>query len=48
MRAIIEHPDLQGLRLFLLRTSDAHDLYAQFGFQPIEHPEDLMVRTGKR
>ena len=48
MGAIVEHPDLQGLKLFLLRTSDAHDLYAQFGFEPIERPEDRMVRTGKR
>lgn len=26
------HPDLQGLRRWLLATSDAHGLYAQFGF----------------
>jgi N-acetylglutamate synthase-like GNAT family acetyltransferase len=45
MRAILEHPDLQGLKLFLLRTSDAHGLYAQFGFEPIDRPEDLMART---
>lgn len=45
MAAILEHPDLQGLKLFLLRTSDAHDLYAQFGFAPIERPEDLMMRA---
>ena len=44
MRAILEHPDLQGLKLFL-RTSDAHGLYARFGFEPIDRPEDLMVRT---
>jgi GNAT superfamily N-acetyltransferase len=29
------HPDLQGLRRFSLVTSDAHALYAQFGFAPI-------------
>jgi N-acetylglutamate synthase-like GNAT family acetyltransferase len=45
MHAILEHPDLQGLKLFLLRTSDAHGLYAQFGFEPVERPEDLMART---
>ena len=44
MAAIVEHPDLQGLRLYL-RTSDAHDLYARFGFEPIDRPEDLMART---
>ena len=46
MRSILEHPDLQGLKLFLLRTSDAHGLYAQFGFQPIERPQDLLARVG--
>src|SRR5215204_1264499 len=30
MRAILEHPELQSLQLFLLRTSDAHGLYARF------------------
>jgi N-acetylglutamate synthase-like GNAT family acetyltransferase len=44
MTAILAHPDLQGLKLFLLRTSDAHGLYAQFGFEPIDRPDDLMVR----
>jgi GNAT superfamily N-acetyltransferase len=29
------HPDLQGLRRFLLVTSDAHSLYAQTGFTSI-------------
>ena len=46
MRAIVEHPDLKGLKLFLLRTSDAHGLYAQFGFEPIERPENLLARSG--
>ena len=45
MRTVMEHPDLQGLKLFMLRTLDAHGLYAQFGFVPVEHPEDLMVRV---
>jgi len=44
MRTILAHPDLQGLRLFLLRTGDAQGLYEQFGFGPIERPEDLMAR----
>ncbi len=32
------HPDLQGLRRFLLVTKDAHGLYSQFGFQPLQNP----------
>ena len=29
------HPDLQGLRSWMLATRDAHGLYAQHGWQPI-------------
>jgi GNAT superfamily N-acetyltransferase len=39
---IVEHPQLQGLRRFMLATKDAHSLYAQFGFEPVTHPEHLM------
>ena len=42
VRTIISHPLLQGLRLFLLATEDAHSLYAQFGFTPIERPDRYM------
>ncbi len=35
MHEVMEHPDLQGLRRLLLLTSDAHSLYAQFGFTAI-------------
>jgi GNAT superfamily N-acetyltransferase len=37
------HPQLQGLRSWSLRTRDAHGLYAQFGFKPVEHPESYMA-----
>jgi GNAT superfamily N-acetyltransferase len=36
------HPDLQGLRRFLLATADAHGLYAQFGFTPLSAPDRMM------
>jgi hypothetical protein len=26
------------------RTSDAHGLYAQFGFTPVARPEDLLAK----
>ena len=35
MHEVMEHPDLQGLRRLLLLTSNAHSLYAQFGFTEI-------------
>lgn len=42
MSAVVEHPDLQGLRKFMLTTSDAHGLYQQYGFTPVEQPELLL------
>lgn len=44
MAAVFGHPQLQGLRRFALATSDAHGLYAQFGFTPPKRPETLMER----
>ncbi len=40
--AMLQHPDLQVLRAWLLTTKDAQGLYAQYGFQPIKHPENQM------
>jgi GNAT superfamily N-acetyltransferase len=42
IRAIVEHPDVQGLQVVLLRTRDAHGLYAEVGFGPIPRPEEMM------
>jgi len=44
MRAILDHPDLQNLRAFLLATDDAHGLSEQFGFRPLLEPRRLMAR----
>lgn len=42
IQSIIEHPELQGLKRWLLATADAHSLYNQFGFTPINSPERWM------
>lgn len=42
MQAVMTHPGLQGLRRWHLSTVDAHGLYAQFGFGPLECPERHM------
>ena|ERR1700744_1931631 len=42
MEGIMSHPDLQGLRRFMLATRDAHSLYTQFGFAPLADPAPLM------
>jgi len=36
------HPELQGLRRWLLGTRDAHGVYAALGFESIAAPERLM------
>jgi len=43
IKAIIDHPELQGLRRILLATQDAHGLYEKFGFQPLTNPERFMT-----
>ncbi|HXA83951.1 MAG TPA: GNAT family N-acetyltransferase [Candidatus Dormibacteraeota bacterium] len=42
LECIVSHPDLQGLRRWMLATQDAHGLYAKFGFTPIKSSEPWM------
>ncbi|HEU4388263.1 MAG TPA: GNAT family N-acetyltransferase, partial [Blastocatellia bacterium] len=42
MEVIMAHPDLQGFRLWLLATRDAHGLYGRFGFKTPERIERYM------
>lgn len=42
MECIVSHPDLQGLRRWMLATQDAHGLYARFGFTPLKSPGSWM------
>ncbi len=44
MGCIVAHPELQGLRRWILLTRDAHGLYRQFGFTDIGNPERWMHR----
>lgn len=46
VRALQTHPELQGLRRWLLGTRDAHGVYAPLGFTPIEAPERYMQIRG--
>lgn len=46
MQVIVDQPDLQGLRRWLLATRDAHGLYKQHGFDSLRFPERWMERTG--
>jgi GNAT superfamily N-acetyltransferase len=42
MEMIVSHPQLQGLRKWMLATRDAHGLYRKFGFESIKAPDALM------
>src|SRR5258708_6851095 len=45
METIISHPDLQGLRRWLLATRDAHGLYWTFACDPLRFPARGRERT---
>lgn len=42
MECIMAHPDLQGLRRWMLMTRDAHELYRRYGFHDPRRPEGIM------
>lgn len=42
--AVTAHPDVGSLPRLTLATDDAHGLYAQFGFVPVDDAERWMVR----
>jgi GNAT superfamily N-acetyltransferase len=44
MECIVTHPELQGLRRWILATRDAHGLYAQSGFTELHDPARFMER----
>ena len=48
IETLLAHPDLQGLRRFMLFTRDAHALYRGHGFAPLATPQRGMeiVRPG--
>lgn len=44
MECMVAHPDLQGLRRWMLATRDAAGLYRKVGFVPLGSPERWMER----
>ena len=47
MEEIMQHPQLQGFRSWMLGTRDAHSLYEKFGFKCLQNSERIM-RLGLR
>jgi len=46
MEAVVEHPELRCMRLWVLGTRDAHGLYEKVGFAPLPAPEKWMQKLG--
>lgn len=44
MAAVVAHPQLQDLRLWVLVTTDAHGLYTRHGFTALASPHRYMER----
>jgi GNAT superfamily N-acetyltransferase len=45
VETVVAHPELQGMRNFILATRDAHELYRQYGgFEALAAPERWMAR----
>ena len=44
VRHLQDHPELRGLRRWLLMTVDMQPLYAKLGWSPLAHPERAMER----
>ena len=42
IETVLDHPDLRGMRRWVLATSDAHELYRQFGWDALGKPDNWM------
>jgi GNAT superfamily N-acetyltransferase len=42
VECVMSHPELQGLKAWILVTRDAHELYSRFGFKALARPERYM------
>ena len=47
IKAMMEEPQLQQIKIWRLATSDAHFLYQKFGFTELAHPEKMMEKVVK-
>jgi GNAT superfamily N-acetyltransferase len=47
IKTINEEPQLQSCKVWMLKTSDAHELYKQFGYTELKYPEKVMERLLK-
>jgi GNAT superfamily N-acetyltransferase len=43
VQALLEHPELATVTTWTLNTSDAHELYARFGFRRVEDGNEMRM-----
>ncbi len=43
VEALLVHPELTSVSTFMLNTSDAHGLYARFGFRPVTDGNEMRL-----
>jgi GNAT superfamily N-acetyltransferase len=48
VEVIVGHPQLQGLRRWMLATRDAHGLYRRYGFKNLEDPSRWLEKFNDR
>ena len=47
IKAMMDEPELQQVKIWRLATSDAHFLYEKFGFTQLAHPQKMMEKVVK-
>ena len=45
LESVMNHPELQGLRRWILLTRDAHELYKKYGWTDIANPDRWMEKA---
>jgi GNAT superfamily N-acetyltransferase len=45
IESVMSHPELQGLRRWMLATKDAHGLYRKSGFTDLRNPASIMEKV---
>ncbi len=48
MSCIMNHSELKNIKAWMLATKDAHGLYSQYGFKPIDEPQKYMRRINPK
>jgi GNAT superfamily N-acetyltransferase len=43
VQALLDHPELRSVSTWMLNTSDAHGLYARFGFKPTTDGNEMRL-----